>query len=164
MGGVAGPAQLDLDDSRRRQVSRRVDDDSGGFRLQLEACGSRSDESGNTYKEAYGPLIEDIYAEGNTVVVKTKGPEPLMPLWWPTYDNQVGYVLSKAQWEREGNEGYRTHPIGAGQFKLKERNTASRYVDLEAWEEHYCCVPTVKNVRVMEVPELFDPARSPEDR
>jgi peptide/nickel transport system substrate-binding protein len=113
-----------------------------------------SEDSENAYKEAYGPLIEDIYAEGNTVIVKTKQPEPLMPLWWPTYDNQVGYVLSKAQWEREGNEGYRTHPIGAGQFKLKELNTASRYVDLEAWEEHYCCVPTVKNVRIMEVPEL----------
>jgi ABC-type transport system substrate-binding protein len=110
--------------------------------------------SENVYKEAYGPLIEDIYAEGNTVIVKTKEPQPLMPLWWPTYDNQVGYVLSKAQWEREGDEGYRTHPIGAGQFKLKERNTASRYVDLEAWEEHCCCVPKVKNVRVMEVPEL----------
>jgi peptide/nickel transport system substrate-binding protein len=112
------------------------------------------EDSENVYKEAYGPLIEDIYAEGNTVIVKTKEPQPLMPLWWPTYDNQVGYVLSKAQWEREGDEGYRTHPIGAGQFKLKERNTASRYVDLEAWEEHYCCVPKVKNVRVMEVPEL----------
>jgi peptide/nickel transport system substrate-binding protein len=113
-----------------------------------------SEESENPYHAAYGPLIEDIYAEGNTVIVKTKEPQPLMPLWWPTYDNQVGYVLSKAQFDREGNEGFRTHPIGAGNFKLVDRSTDGRYVDLEAWEEHYCCVPKVKNLRIMEVPEL----------
>jgi peptide/nickel transport system substrate-binding protein len=113
-----------------------------------------SDESQNPYHASYGPLIEDIYAEGNTVIVKTKDPQPLMPLWWPTYDNQVGYVLSKAQFERDGNEGLRNNPIGAGNFKLKERNTSARYVDLEAFEDHYCCVPSVNNLRIMEVPEL----------
>ncbi len=113
-----------------------------------------SDESENPYHASYGPLIEDIYAEGNTVIVKTKEPQPLMPLWWPTYDNQVGYVLSKAQFEREGNDGLRNNPIGAGSFKLKERNASARYVDLEAFEDHYCCVPSVKNLRIMEVPEL----------
>ena len=113
-----------------------------------------SDESENPYHASYGPLIEDIYAEGNTVIVKTKKPQPLMPLWWPTYDNQVGYVLSKAQFEREGVEGLRNNPIGAGSFKLKERNSSARYVDLEAFEDHYCCVPSVKNLRIMEVPEL----------
>ena len=69
-----------------------------------------------------------------------------MPLWWPTYDNQVGYVLSKAQFDREGNEGLRTKPIGAGSFKLKERNLPGRFVELEAVSDHYCCVPSVKNV------------------
>lgn len=113
-----------------------------------------SEDSENPYHAAYGPLIEDIYAEGNTVVVRTKEPQPLMPLWWPTYDNQVGYVLSKAQFDREGNEGFRTHPIGAGNFKLVELSTEGRYVDLAAWEEHYCCVPKVQNLRIMEVPEL----------
>ncbi len=114
-----------------------------------------SDESENPYHASYGPLIDDIYVgEGNTVVVRTKEPQPLMPLWWPTYDNQVGYVLSKAQFEREGNDGIRNNPIGAGNFKLVERNRQSRYVDLEAWEEHYCCVPNIKNLRIMEVPEL----------
>lgn len=112
-----------------------------------------SPESENAYKLAYGPLIEDIVADGNTVIVKTKKPEPLMPLWWPTYDNQVGYVLSKKQFDKEGNEGLRTKPVGAGQFKLKERNTSARYVDLEAWEGHYCCVSKVKDVRILEVPE-----------
>jgi peptide/nickel transport system substrate-binding protein len=113
-----------------------------------------SPESQNPYKAAYGPLIEDIVAESNKVIVRTKAPQALMPLWWPTYDNQVGYVLSKAQFEKEGNEGFRTKPIGAGSFKLKERNLPQRYVDLEAVTEHYCCVPSVKNVRIMEVPEL----------
>jgi peptide/nickel transport system substrate-binding protein len=113
-----------------------------------------SEESENPYHAAYAPLIEDIYAEGNTVIVKTKEPEPLMPLWWPTYDNQVGYVLSKKQFDSEGVDGIRNRPIGAGNFKLVERNESARYVDLEAWEEHYCCVPKVKNVRIMEVPEL----------
>lgn len=113
-----------------------------------------SDESENPYHAAYGPLIEDIYAEGNTVIVRTKKPEPLMPLWWPTYDNQVGYVLSKAQFEREGVDGIRNKPIGAGSFKLVERNQSDRYVDLEAFEDHYCCVPKIKNLRIMEVPEM----------
>jgi peptide/nickel transport system substrate-binding protein len=113
-----------------------------------------SDESENPYHASYGPLIDDIYAEGNTVVVRTKKPQPLMPLWWPTYDNQVGYVLSKAQFEREGTEGIRNRPIGAGNFKLVKRDRGARYVDLEAWEGHYCCVPKIKNLRIMEVPEL----------
>jgi peptide/nickel transport system substrate-binding protein len=113
-----------------------------------------SPESQNPYKAAYGPLIEDIYAEGNTVVVRTKTPQALMPLWWPTYDNQVGYVLSKAQFDREGNEGLRNKPIGAGSFRLKERNLPGRFVELEAVSDHYCCVASVKNVRIMEVPEL----------
>ena len=108
-----------------------------------------SDESENPYHAGYAPLIEDIYAEGNTVVVKTKKPQPLMPLWWPTYDNQVGYVLSKAQFEREGVEGIRTKPIGAGSFKLAALSTEDRYVDLEAFEDHYCCVPKTKNRRIV---------------
>ena len=113
-----------------------------------------SEESENPYHASYGPLIDDIYAEGNTVVVRTKKPQPLMPLWWPTYDNQVGYVLSKAQFEREGTEGVRDRPIGAGNFKLVNRDRGARFVNLEAWEDHYCCVPKAKNLRIMEVPEL----------
>jgi peptide/nickel transport system substrate-binding protein len=113
-----------------------------------------SEESENPYHASYGPLIEDIYADGNHVIVRTKEPEPLMPLWWPTYDNQVGYVLSKAQFDREGVDGVRNKPIGAGSFKLVERNQSSRYVDLEAFEDHYCCVPKIKNLRIMEVPEM----------
>lgn len=113
-----------------------------------------SEESENPYHDSYGPQIERIYVDGDKVVVETKKPEPLMPLWWPTYDNQVGYVLSKDQFDREGVDGIRNNPVGAGNFTLKERNRTSRYVDLEAWEGHYCCVPSVKNVRIMEVPEL----------
>ncbi len=112
-----------------------------------------SPDSENPYHSTYAPLIEDIYADGDTVVVKTKTPQPSMPLWWPQYDNQVGYVLSKAQFDKEGVDGIRNHPIGAGSFKLVTRSTSDRYVDLEAFEDHYCCVPHVKNLRIMEVPE-----------
>jgi ABC-type transport system substrate-binding protein len=112
-----------------------------------------SKESENPYHTTYAPLIEDIYAEGDKVIIKTKNPEPSLPLWWPQYDNQVGYVLSKAQFEKEGIKGIRDKPIGAGTFKLVAKSTSERYVDLEAFEQHYCCVPSVKNIRIMEVPE-----------
>ena len=54
-----------------------------------------SEEAENSAAVTWSPKIEFIRAEGNTVVVRTKEPEALTPLWWPSYGGgQAGVVLS----------------------------------------------------------------------
>ena len=81
-----------------------------------------SPEAESSAAVAWSPRVEYIRAEGNTVVVRTKEPEPLMPLWWPSYGgSQAGVVLYKAEFDRTGVEGIRNNPVGAGSFKFVER-------------------------------------------
>jgi peptide/nickel transport system substrate-binding protein len=113
-----------------------------------------SEASENTAGIALSPLVESIRADGNTVVVRTKQPEALMPLWWPSYEgNNAGVVLSKAEFDRTGDEGIRNNPVGAGYFKFVERSRGE-FIKLEAFEDHYCCVPGFKELTVLEVPEI----------
>jgi ABC-type transport system substrate-binding protein len=113
-----------------------------------------SDEAETSTAATWGPHIEYIRPEGDTVVVRTKEPEPLMPLWWPSYEGtQAGMVLSKAEFDRTGAEGVRNNPIGAGTFKFVERSRGE-FVKLEAFEDHYCCVPGFKELTVLEIPEI----------
>lgn len=113
-----------------------------------------SDEAETGASLTYSPRIEYIRAEGDTVVVKTKGPEALMPLWWPSYSGtQAGAVLSKVEFDKTGVEGIRNQPVGAGSFKFVERSRGE-FIKLEAFEDHYCCVPGFKDLTVLEVPEI----------
>jgi len=108
----------------------------------------------NSTSAVQGPATESIIAEGNTVIVRTHEPEPLMPLWWPSYEGgQAGTVQSKAEFDRTGVEGIRNNPIGAGNFMFVERSRGE-YIKMEAFEDHYCCVPGFKNLTVLEVPEI----------
>ena len=113
-----------------------------------------SPEAESSAAVAWSPRVEYIRAEGNTVVVRTKEPEPLMPLWWPSYGgSQAGVVLYKAEFDRTGVEGIRNNPVGAGSFKFVERSRGE-FVKLEAFEDHYCCVPGFQQLTVLEVPEI----------
>ena len=113
-----------------------------------------SDEAETTTAATWGPKVEYIRAEGNTVVVRTKVPEPLMPLWWPSYEGtQAGIILSKAEYDRTGAEGVRNNPIGAGTFKFDERSRGE-FIRLEAFEDHYCCVPGFQELTILEIPEI----------
>jgi len=102
----------------------------------------------------WAPRVEYIQVEGNTVVVRTKEPEPLMPLWWPSYEGtQAGAVLSKVEFDKTGAEGIRNNPVGGGSFKFVERSRGE-FIKLEAFEDHYCCVPGFKELTVLELPEI----------
>jgi ABC-type transport system substrate-binding protein len=77
-----------------------------------------------------------------------------MPLWSPSYEGtQAGAVLSKAHFDREGVEGIRNKPIGAGSFKFVQRSRGE-FIKLEAFADHYCCVPGFKQLTVLDIPEL----------
>ena len=102
----------------------------------------------------YAPRIEYIQAEGNTVVVRTKEPQALMPLWWPSYSGtQAGAVLSKVEFDKTGVDGIRNQPVGAGSFQFVERSRGE-FIKMEAFGDHYCCVPGFQNLTVLEVPEI----------
>jgi ABC-type transport system substrate-binding protein len=108
----------------------------------------------NSTAAVWGPKAEYIRAVGDTIVVRTHKPEALMPLWWPSYEGgQAGTVQSKAEFDRTGVEGIRNNPIGAGNFMFVERSRGE-FIKLEAFEDHYCCVPGFKNLTVLEVPEI----------
>ncbi|MCZ6867723.1 MAG: ABC transporter substrate-binding protein [Chloroflexi bacterium] len=109
-------------------------------------------ETGQSF--AYGPNIESIRAEGNTVVVRTKQPEALMPIWWaPAWTGPTGAILSQVEFERTGVEGIRNGAVGAGPYKFVQRSRGE-FVKLEAFEDHYCCVPGFKELTVLEIPEI----------
>ena len=113
-----------------------------------------SPEAESSAAVAWSPRVEYIRSEGNTVVVRTKEPELLMPLWWPSYGgSRAGVVLSKAEFDRTGVEGIRNNPVGAGSFKFVECSRGE-FVKLEAFEDHYCCVPGFQQLTVLEVPEI----------
>ena len=113
-----------------------------------------SPEAESSQSFAYGPKIESIRPEGNTVVVTTKQPEALMPIWWaPSWVGPVGTILSKAEFERTGVEGIRNGAIGAGPYKFVERSRGE-FVKMEAFEDHYCCVPGFKVLTILEIPEI----------
>ena len=113
-----------------------------------------SDEAETGASATYAPRIEYIRAEGNTVVVQTRDPEALMPLWWPSYSGtQAGAVLSKVEFDKTGVEGVRNNPVGAGSFKFVQRSRGE-FIKMEAFEDHYCCVPGFQELTVLEVPEI----------
>ena len=113
-----------------------------------------SDEAESSAAVAWSPRVEYIREEGNTVVVRTKEPEALVPLWWPSYEGtQAGAVLSKVEFDRTGVEGIRNNPVGAGSFQFVERSRGE-FIKLEAFEDHYCCVPGFKELTILEVPEI----------
>ena len=92
-----------------------------------------SDEAETGASLTYSPRIEYIRAEGNTVVVRTREPEALMPLWWPSYSGtQAGAVLSKVEFDKTGVEGIRNQPVGAGSFKFVQRSRGE-FIKLEAF-------------------------------
>ena len=97
-----------------------------------------------------GPKTKSIEVEGNTVVVTTVDPEPLQPLWWPSYEgSQTGAVLKMNQTVDQ----IRNNPISAGNFKFVERSRGE-FVKLEAHADHYCCVPGFKELTILEIPEI----------
>ena len=109
-----------------------------------------SPEAENSSAITFSPMIENIRAEGNTVVVRTKEPQALVPLWWPSYEGgQAGAVLKMGQ----SDEEIRNNPIGAGSFKFVSLSRGE-FVKMEAFEDHYCCVPGFKELTVLEVPEI----------
>ena len=113
-----------------------------------------SPEAETSTAATWGPRVDTIKAEGDTVVVRTKEPEPLMPLWWPSYEGtQAGAILSQAEFGVTGAEGVRNNPVGAGSFKFVERSRGE-YVRMEAFEDHYCCVPGFMQLTVLEIPEI----------
>ena len=113
-----------------------------------------SPEAETSTAATWGPRVDTIRVVGDTVVVRTKEPQPLMPLWWPSYEGgQAGAVLSKAEFESTGAEGVRNNPIGAGNFEFVERSRGE-FVRLEAFEDHYCCVPGFQELTVLEIPEI----------
>lgn len=102
----------------------------------------------------WAPRVEYIQVEGNTVVVRTKEPEALMPLWWPSYEGtQAGAILSKVEFDKTGAEGIRNNPVGAGSFKYVARSRGE-FIKMEAFEDHYCCVPGFKELTILELPEI----------
>jgi len=102
----------------------------------------------------WAPRVEYIQVEGDTVVVRTKEPEALMPLWWPSYEGtQAGAILSKVEFDKTGAEGIRNNPVGAGSFKYVARSRGE-YIKMEAFEDHYCCVPGFKELTILELPEI----------
>lgn len=113
-----------------------------------------SPEAENTTAAVFSSKVDFISAVGDTVVVRTKEPEALMPLWWPSYEGgQAGAVLSKAEFDRTGNDGIRNNPIGAGSFKFVERSRGE-FIRLEAFQDHYCCVPGFQELTILEIPEI----------
>jgi len=107
----------------------------------------------------YAPKLESITVEGNKVVIKTKQPEALVPLWFAkTQGNLGGTVVSKKYFETVGAEKGAREPIGTGPYKFVSANgeqsvqlTAFDGPDLGEWQKSR--IPSVKDLTVMAVPE-----------
>jgi ABC-type transport system substrate-binding protein len=59
------------------------------------------------------------------IVMQCKGVCLDMPFYYSDASNVM--IFSKAQWEKEGEQGYETHPAGTGPYVFKERQLG-RYV------------------------------------
>lgn len=107
----------------------------------------------------YAPTVESMTADGNKVVVRTKVPQALIPLWFAKVaGNLGGTVLSKTYVESVGAEKAAREPIGTGPYKFVSADgeqsvqlTAFDGPDLGDWQKSR--MPAVKDLTVMAVPE-----------
>ena len=62
------------------------------------------------------------------------------------------YILPKAYFEKVGPEGFASHPVGAGPYKLTDYQRGSR-ITLEAFDKYWQGEPPIKRVIVDIVPD-----------
>jgi ABC-type transport system substrate-binding protein len=109
-------------------------------------------DPGDTYQAPLKGLVDSVETpDPRTVVVKMKKPSTLR-LSFGIINPQGWNIASRAQYERVGEDAFRTQPLGTGPFKLAG-NELQQFTKLEAYTGHYERAPHVKRITMQIVPE-----------
>ena len=106
-----------------------------------------------------GSHVESIVAEGNQVLIRTKSPQSLLPLWFAKIEgHKGGTVLSKKHVESVGIEQAMRSPIGTGPYKFvsfdgEQSVVLTAFDDPERSEWQKTRNAGFKNVTILAVPE-----------
>ena len=94
--------------------------------------------------------VESVTAlPGNRVKVTTKAPfSPLLR----TFTYQTIGMLSKAAYDKVGDEAFSRHPIGPGPYKFVRLARGDR-MELEAFDQYWAGTPKIKHLVVRYVPD-----------
>ncbi len=120
------------------------------FSLQ-RATGKRSTTG---YAGPMREIIADIETPApDKVVIVTKQPTLIIASYLSRALSTEGMVLPKKYIEAKGDDGFLTHPVGSGPYKIVQR-TAGSFLKLEAVDSHWRQgTPRYKNLWFRLVPE-----------
>ncbi len=59
----------------------------------------------------------------------------------------IGWIVPRHYYEKVGSDGFKSHPIGAGPYRLV-RQEAGTQMTLEAWEDYWRRIPATKTIVV----------------
>src|SRR5207249_10884127 len=65
----------------------------------------------------------------------------------------AGWIIPKSYYQKVGPDGFKQSPIGAGPFRFVKQQAGTE-VELEAFQDYWRKVPSVKTVVIKGVPEM----------
>jgi ABC-type transport system substrate-binding protein len=89
--------------------------------------------------------------DDQTVTFSLKRPEPELNLLFLNSEDFA--VLSKAQWDKEGEEGVQRKPVGTGPYQFKERKLGSHILYERVPYRHWRVNPEFKELQLIFAPE-----------
>lgn len=106
----------------------------------------QSPENANVFAGIFGEISQVEIVDERTLIYRFF--EPYAP-WQDAMWMGIG---SKSYYEKVGKEKFRSHPVGCGPFKLKERKLGE-YITLERFQDHPEIKSDFKEIKFFVVPD-----------
>ncbi len=103
-------------------------------------------DNANVFAGIFGEIDQIEIVDGHTLIYRFH--EPYAP-WQDTMWMGIG---SKNYYEKAGKEKFRSHPVGCGPFKLKERKLGE-YITLDVFPNHPEIKPDFQELKFIIVPD-----------
>jgi peptide/nickel transport system substrate-binding protein len=110
-----------------------------------------------SFKRAKGAQLQEkvkevIAVDPHTVRFVLHEPWPDFMTFYGTFASAAGWIAPKNYFEKVGPEGFKNHPIGLGPYRFVSMKPGLELV-LEANEEYWRKVPSIKRIVFLSVPE-----------
>ena len=121
-----------------------------------------------SFERAKGAQLQEkvkevVIVDPHTVRFVLHEPWPDFMTFYGTLASAAGWIMPKNYIEKVGAEGFKKHPIGLGPYKFVSQKPGIELV-MEANENYWRKVPSVKRIVFQSVPEGDHPARDAETR